>query len=177
MKKSAQLHEELAGFKPSGPLKHFWGWDNRWVGTDDPFSLFLASGIPFEVVEDISSDGWIFLSDEDARAVAEGRLKAKEKNLVIRNRAKVSGSHFIPMDEKIADLMAFKQQIIPSLKETPYVDGEIPVVFAWYPAANKALVWNVEETKQTFQIKRAGQLIRTVTVDGLDVELISDLNN
>ena len=177
MQKSAQLHEELAGHKLSGPFKHFWGWDNRWVGTDDPFSLFLASGIPFEVVEDISRDGWIFLSDEDARAVAEGRLKAKENNLVIRNRAKVSGDHFIPMEEEMGDLMEFKQQIIPKLKETPYVDGEIPAVFAWYPTANKALIWNVQETKQTFQIKRAGQLIRTVTIDGLDVELISDLNN
>ncbi len=129
------------------------------------------------MVEDISRDGWIFLSDEDARAVSEGRLKAKEKNLVIRNRAKVSGSQFIPMDEKMGDLMEFKQQIIPELKETPYVDGVIPAVFAWYPTANKALLWNVQETKQTFQIKRAGQLIRTITLDGLDVELISDLNN
>jgi len=173
MQKSAQIHEELAGHKPSGPLKHFWGWDNRLVGTDDPFSLFLALGIPFEVVEDITRDGWIFLSDEDARAVAAGRLKAKEKNLVIRNRAQVSGTHFIPLDEKMSDLMEFKQQIIPELKETPYVDGVSPAVFAWYPTANKALVWNVEESKQTFQIKRDGQLIRTVTVDGLDIELIS----
>jgi hypothetical protein len=177
MQKSAKLHEAIAGHKPAGPFKHFWGWDSRIVGRDKPFSLFLASGIPFEVTEELSADGWTFLSDEDALAVEEGRLKAAEKNLVVRNRAKVSGDHFIPIEEEISDVMRFKKQVIPALKETPYVDGEIPAVFAWYPTANKALIWNVQETKQAFQIKREGQLLQTVTVGGLDVELISDLNN
>jgi hypothetical protein len=175
MQKSTQLHEAIAGHKLSGPFKHFWGWDNRLVGTDNPFSLFLASGIPFEVTEDITPEGWIFLSDEDARAVAEGRLNAKEKNLVIRKEAKVSGSHFIPMDESMSDLMKFKNKIIPKLNDTPYVGGEIPAVFAWYPTARKALLWNVTEKMQSYQIKRADLVLQTVSVDGLDVKLISDI--
>ncbi|MBC8179908.1 hypothetical protein H8E88_02180 [candidate division KSB1 bacterium] len=59
MKKNAQLHEEIAGLTSKGPFKHFWGWDSRLVGTDKPFSLFLASGIPFEVIDDVTKDGWI----------------------------------------------------------------------------------------------------------------------
>jgi len=49
MKKSAELHKTIAGHRPSGPFKHYWGWDSRLVGKDKPFSLFLSSGIPFEV--------------------------------------------------------------------------------------------------------------------------------
>ena len=175
MQKSARIHEELAGHKPAGPFKHFWGWDNRLVGTDKPFSLFLASGIPFETAETLTADGWIFLSNEDARAVAENRLKAKEKNLVIRNNANISGDQFIPMDENMSDLLKFKKQIIPGLKDIPYVDGDIPAVFAWYPTTRKALIWNVEEKTYTFNIKRNDKTLRTVSVGGLDVMLISDL--
>ena len=175
MKKSAQVHEEIAGHKPAGPFKHFWGWDSRLVGRDKPFSLFMASGIPFEVTEDITPDGWIFLSDEDARAVAEGRLNAMDKNLVIRNNVNISGDYFIPMDENMGDLFKFKKQIIPGLKEIPYVEGDIPAVFAWYPTARKALIWNVEEKRHTYKIVRSNKTLRTVSVDGLDVMLISDL--
>ncbi|MEN8193971.1 MAG: hypothetical protein ABFS12_14200, partial [Bacteroidota bacterium] len=104
MKKSAQLHEEIAGLKPKGPFKHFWGWDSRLVGTDKPFSLFLASGIPFEVVDDVTKDGWIFLSNEDAKSVVDNRLSAKNNNLVVRKEAKVMGNNFIEMDETLNDI-------------------------------------------------------------------------
>ncbi|MCX6912542.1 MAG: hypothetical protein NT167_05740, partial [Verrucomicrobia bacterium] len=40
------------------------------VGDDQPFSLWLAVGVPFEVVERPSSDGWTFLSNLDARELA-----------------------------------------------------------------------------------------------------------
>ncbi|MBC8185875.1 hypothetical protein H8E88_32710 [candidate division KSB1 bacterium] len=49
------------------------------------------------------------------------------------------------------------------------------MIFAWYPSARKALLWNVEEKKQTFKIVRDNQMLRTVTVDGLDVALVQDL--
>ncbi|NIA30624.1 MAG: hypothetical protein GWP06_12025 [Actinobacteria bacterium] len=147
MRKSARLHEKLAGHKPSGPFKHFWGWDSRLVGRDQPFSLFLASGIPFEVVEDIPADGWVFLSDKDARGVAEGRIAAKSQNLPVRRKASVSGKYFLPMEENLKDVFALKNRIIPELKDTPYVRGENPAVFAWYPTARAALLWNVDEEK------------------------------
>lgn len=175
MKKSAQLHEEIAGLTSKGPFKHFWGWDSRLVGTDKPFSLFLASGIPFEVIDDVTKDGWIFLSNEDAKSVVEGRVVAKAKNLVVRKEAEVVGNNFIEMDENLKDIFAFKKRIIPTLKGIPYVDGDLPVIFAWYPSAQKVLLWNVEEKKQTFKIVRDNQILRTVTVDGLDVALVQDL--
>jgi len=175
MKKSAQLHEEIAGLKPKGPFKHFWGWDSRLVGKDQPFSLFLASGIPFEVVDEVTKDGWIFLSNEDAKSVVEGRVKAKSKNLVVRKKAEVIGDSFIEMEETMDDIFAFKKRIIPTLKNIPYVDGDTPVIFAWYPTIGKALVWNINEEKQNFNIILNGKIIRSVTIEGLDVELISGL--
>jgi len=175
MKKSAQLHEEIAGLKPEGPFKHFWGWDSRLVGTDKPFSLFLASGIPFEVVEDVTEDGWIFLSNEDAKSVVEGRITAKSENLVIRKEAEIAGDNFIQMDETLDDIFALKKLIIPTIKGIPYVDGDTPVIFSWYPTAGKALLWNVNEQKQNYDVKLNGKIIRSLTIAGLDVELITIL--
>ncbi len=174
MKKSAAFHEEIAGHKPKGPFKHFWGWDNRLIGTDKPFSLFLASGIPFEVVDDATKDGWIFLSNEDAKSVVEGRVSAKNKNLVVRKEAKTTGNDFIPMDETLKDIFDFKKRVIPTLKNIPYVEGDSPVIFSWYPTAGKALLWNVNEQKQKYNVKRDGKIICSVTLEGLDVALISD---
>ncbi|MCK5370143.1 MAG: hypothetical protein KAQ62_16395, partial [Cyclobacteriaceae bacterium] len=175
MKKSAQLHEEIAGLKPKGPFKHFWGWDSRLVGKDQPFSLFLASGIPFEVVDEVTADGWIFLSNEDAKSVVEGRTTAKGNNLVVRKEAEIVGYNFIQLDETLDNIFSFKKRIIPTLKNTPYVDGDSPVIFAWYPTAGKALLWNVNEQKQDFKVKRNGKTLHTVSVEGLDVRLISGL--
>lgn len=175
MSKNALVHEKIVGLRPQGPFKHFWGWDSRLVGKDRPFSLFLASGIPFEVVEDIPADGWVFLSNEDARAVAEKRLSPKSKNLVVRPEADVRGESFIPLNEKMQDILDFKNKIIPSLKGVPYVFGEQPAIFSWYPTARAALLWNVEEKRQTFVIKKDDHIVRTVTVGSLDFAYIEDI--
>lgn len=173
MKNSVQIHEEIAGLKPSGPFKHFWGWDSRLVGKDKPFSLFLASGIPFEVVDELTQDGWIFLSNEDAISVVEGRVAAKSNNLVVRKEAEIHGTNFIELDETLEDIFAFKKRIIPALKNIPYVEGDIPAIFSWYPTAGKALLWNVNEEKKDYNIVCNGRVICSVSIDGLDVMLIS----
>ncbi len=173
MKKSARLHEEIAGLKPRGPFKHFWGWDSRLVGKDRPFSMFLASGIPFEVIDELTTDGWVFLSNEDARAVVEGREVAKSNNLLVRKNAGINGANFIELDETLEDIFAFKKSITPSLKNIPFVEGEVPVVFSWYPTVQKALLWNVNEEKKSYNIVRNGEIIQSVTIEGLDVALVS----
>jgi hypothetical protein len=175
MRKSAAFHEAIAGHKPAGPFKHFWGWDNRLVGTDKPFSLFLASGIPFEVTDDLTADGWLFLSDEDARALEEGRLKAKANNIIVRHPARVAGDPFRPMEEDMASLMRFKQEVVPGLKDIPYIDGEVPAVFAWYPSAGKAIIWNVQENANDYRIMKNGKMLRSVSVAALETLLIPDI--
>jgi hypothetical protein len=175
MRKNAEIHEQLAGHTPAGPFKHFWGWDNRLVGRDKPFSLFLASGIPFEVSENLTPEGWYFLSDEDARAVSENRLKPAGQNLVVRKNANISGDHFIPVDEDMLDLFKFKKRIIPGLKDIPYVEGDISAIFAWYQTAGTGLIWNVTEEKQSYIFKQNDKILQTVSLDGLDVSLIHEL--
>ena len=177
MKKSALLHEKIAGLKPKGPFKHFWGWDSRLVGEDKPFSLFLASGIPFEVIDEPTEDGWIFLSNEDAKSVVEGRVIAKSNNLLVRKEAELINDNFVQIDENLEDIFSFKKSIIPSLKNIPYVDGAIPVIFAWYPTAKKALVWNVNENRQSFNIKLNNNIIKSIELEGLDVALVSIKQN
>ncbi len=175
MKKSAFFHKEIAGHKPAGPFRHFWGWDSRLVGTDKPFSIFLASGIPFEVTDRLTEDGWIFLSDEDAKAVAGKRLAAKGNNLMVRKDAGVQSEHFVLLEENMDKIFAFKKQIIPSLVEIPYVVEDIPAVFAWYPAARRAILWNVNEQRHDFTIKINDRIHSRHSVGPLDVTLVSDI--
>ena len=44
MREQARLHAGIAGHRPRGPFKHFWGEAQRLVGHDHPFSLWLAAG-------------------------------------------------------------------------------------------------------------------------------------
>ncbi len=91
---------------------------------------------------------------------------------MVRKSAGLQHDRFTLLDETPEDIFAFKKRIIPTLKNIPYVDGNTPVVFAWYPKAQKALLWNVNEENQTFTVKMNGRTIRKISVRGLDVELI-----
>jgi len=175
MKKSGRLHEKIAGHKPRGPFKHFWGWDSRLVGKDNPFSLFLAMGIPFEVVEELPADGYIFLSNEDARAVLEGRLKSIGQNLIARPENKPKSGEFKYVGENLEELYTFKNSILPTLKGLPYVKENIPVILSWYPTARAALVWNLSQKNQEITIRCDDRVLTKVSLDALDVELIENI--
>jgi len=176
MKKSAAFHEIIAGHKPRGPFKHFWGWDSRLVGKDKPFSLFLALGIPFEIVEELPADGWVFLSDEDAGAVSQGRLRPVADNLIIHPEAGTAAQPFIKVGENLDDLYKFKSSIVPGLKETPFVEEDTPVVFSWYPTAHAVLIWNLTDKIQEYTIKCEERILKRISVAPLDVELITNLH-
>ncbi len=140
IKKHARLHEVVAGHSPRGPLKHFWGEASRYVSDDNPYSLFLSLGIPFEVTGEPAGDGYTFLSDADASMV-DGFAAAGTK-WVGRPQAGLSAKvRAVP--EALPDLFAWKKELLPSLNKTPYVEGEQPVVCAWYPTAQAVLLWNL----------------------------------
>jgi len=172
MKKAAEMHQKIAGQKPTGPFKHFWGESSRMVGNDKPFSLFLASGIPFEVTEKPASDGWTFLSDFDAEDVESGQLKSNGTGFIHGSNPdkKFIGVRFVA--ENLAEIFAFKHEIIPQLKGIPFVEEDKPVVCAWYPESKTVLLWNLSENTETFTLRKDNEK-RTVQVDGLDAELIS----
>lgn len=175
MRHSAHLHERIAGHSPHGPFKHYWGLDARRVGNDWPFSLFLASGIPFQVVDELPIDGWAFLCDADARAVAEGRLKPRGRNLIVRPESGARGPDLMPVYENLPSMMQLKESILPALRGVPYVAGADPVVFAWYPGARAGLVWNLEEQPRSYSVVRDGKELAQVSVPALGVEIIGDL--
>jgi hypothetical protein len=175
MRHSARLHQRVAGHRPAGPFKHYWGMDSRRVGNDCPFSLFLASGVPFEVVSELPTDGWAFLSDADARAVAEGRLKPRGRNLIVRPQSGARGPGLVPTEEDLSAMMRLKESIVPALHGVPYVAGTEPVVFAWYPGARAGLLWNLEGQPRSYSVMRDGRELAQVSVPALGVELIGDL--
>lgn len=169
MKREAEAHAVLAGHAPRGPFKHFWGEHSRMVGDDKPFSLFLATGVPFEVTDSPSEDGWTFLSDDDARA----GLKSPGTTFVARPGASVQdGVRALP--EALPDLFALKHEIVPTLKGVPYVEEDKPVVCAWYPSAKRAYLWNLAETRETFTLVMDGKR-RSVEVAGLESALLDVL--
>ena len=171
MKKAAAMHEKIAGQKPMGPFKHFWGERSRMVGDDKPYSLFLASGIPFEVTDTAVSDGWTFLSDFDVQDVILGKIKSKGTTFINgTNDKKHSGVRFVP--ENLKEIFAFKHEIIPLLTGTPYIQEDKPVVCAWFPEIKKVLLWNLSETKENFTMKLDNKTY-SIEVFGLDSELVS----
>ena len=172
MNKAAAMHEKTAGKKLRGPFKHYWGERSRLVGDDRPYSLFLASGIPFEVTDTPASEGWTFLSDFDVQDVTSGKLMSKGTRFIYGSNEdkKLSGLRFVP--ENINEFFAFKHEIIPFLNGIPYVIEDKPVVCAWYPEIKSVLLWNLSETKESFTVK-LGDKTNSIEIKGLDSELIA----
>jgi hypothetical protein len=128
----------------------------------------LASGIPFEVTEIPSSDGWTFLSDFDIQDVSSGALKSKETTFIYGSNEdkKLSGVRFVA--ENLKEIFTFKQEIIPFLNGVPYVVEDKPVVCAWYPKIRMVLLWNLSEKRESFTVK-FDDTIHTIEIDGLDL--------
>jgi hypothetical protein len=171
MTRHAELHRRVAGHAPRGPLKHFWGEASRCVGDDNPYSLFLALGVPFEVTDAPAADGFTFLSDADARTV--GGPPPSGTAFVARPQPGLAGN-LRDMPESLPDLFAWKRQMLPQLGKVPYVEGERPVVCAWYPTARVVLLWNLSERREEFVV-RCGDARRPVGVDGLGLSLVEGL--
>jgi hypothetical protein len=174
MKKHAAIHAVIAGQVPQGPYKHYWGERERYVGDDNPFSLFLASGVPFEVTGKPARDGWTFLANYDARAVSENQLKSNGTTFVVRQS--ISGhSGLQVVEENLSALFAFKKQLLPHFNEIPYVAEEKPVVCTWYPKIHSVLLWNLAEQNEEFTVVYRNSR-RSVQIAALDVELMTDLH-
>lgn len=167
MKYQATLHERIAGHRPAGPIKLFWGEHSRMVGDDNPFSLPLALGIPFEVTERPASQGWTFLSDADAAAVGYGRLRST--GTVLLARQPVAGAR--QLAEEPSALGAWKREILPMLGDVPHLVDDGDAVLAWYPTAGCVLVWNLEERPRERALRVAGQT-RTVRLGPLDMVMV-----
>jgi len=144
MRQQARLHAEIAGHRPRGPFKHFWGEAQRLVGEDNPFSLWLANGVPFEVVENPSPEGWNFLSDRDARELAGISTEVRPK-FVCRDSAGERPPGAEALGESLPALFAFKNRIKSELQDVPHIEEAEPAVCAWYPTARKVMVWNLSE--------------------------------
>jgi hypothetical protein len=174
MRRQAGFHSRLAGHSPRGPFKHYWGEASRYTGDDRPFSLFLATGVPFEVTDRPARDGWTFLSDADAGAAAGGRLESRGTRFVCRPNAGAASAALEACPEELEGLFALKHRVVPKLGRVPYVETDQPAVLAWYPSARAALVWNLRPERTTFLV-RCGRQTREVTLEPLGSELLGDV--
>lgn len=171
MAKQARVHARLAGHTPRGPFKHYWGEAQRYVGDDQPYSLFLAAGMPFETVEALPDDGWTFLADFDARDLDAQALKPGRGGIVTRRTLAAMPEASRAIEEDLPGLFALKRELVGAGYAGPWVEDDKPVVCAWYPTAGAVLLWNLSDGREQFRL-RAGDLALNVEVDGLDVELV-----
>lgn len=172
MQHHAKIHGVIAGHALRGPLKHLWGEASRYVGDDNPNSLCLALGIPFEVTSETARDGFTFLSDADAATAHD--LPANGTTLIGRPQAGLP-ERVRAVPESWNELLAWKRELLPQLTTIPYVDGDSPVVCAWYPTARAVVVWNLSDQRQELTL-RYGPSQRSVSVPGLDVALLQDID-
>jgi hypothetical protein len=165
----------LAGHRPRGPFKHYWGEASRYTGDDRPFSLFLAAGVPFEVTDRPARDGWTFLSDADAAAAAEGKLVSRGTRFASRSTAPAGAGALEPCEESLPARFTLKRRIRPALAKVPFVENDEPAVLAWYPSAHAALLWNVRSEPATFLL-HCGTQRREIRLSGLESAMLSDLH-
>jgi len=102
------------------------------TGDDKPYSLFLASGIPFEVTDTPASDGWTFLSDFDAIDVLSGQAEIKRNQFLYGSNARIKPEWVEICSRKSKGDLLHLNMNYPKLIGTPYVEEDKPVVCAWY---------------------------------------------
>jgi hypothetical protein len=170
MREQARRHAQIAGHKPRGPFKHFWGEASRLVGDDKPFSLWLAIGVPFEVVQQPAKEGWTFVSDFDALGLAPqvGKLRGK---IVCRPAVNLRSPQVERVGESLAELFQFKQLVAARLQNVPCVVEDEPVVCAWYPSAHRVLLWNLSEQTKNLTVSYRGQR-RPLSLEALEAKIL-----
>lgn len=172
MARHARIHEKIKGLKPTGPLKHYWGEAGRYVSDDNAYSLFLASGVPFEVCGKPPTEGWCFLGDHDAAHLLP-TLKPGRTQYVVRGKAPGRPDvHTVP--EALEDLWRLKERLAPALAGVPFVRESVPVVCAWYRPARAVLLWNLTPEPQKVSLV-TGRFSRPVALPALGVELIEEV--
>lgn len=174
MRKHARIHRQIAGQTMRGPFKLYWGEHSRLVGDDNPNSLFLAVGVPFEVTAEPAGDGWTFLADFDARNAATGKLRSNGTTFVVRPESTARPEGAAAVRDSLPELFDLKRRLLPRLGDVPFVEEDKAVVCAWYPAVRAVLLWNLAEQQETVTLKFR-ETRRPVTVGSLDVELVNDV--
>lgn len=152
MQEQARIHKLVAGIPAKGILKGFFGEYSRYVGKDQPYSLFFATGIPFDMSTTTSlEEDIVFMGDEDAQAFAEGLVPGLKSTQVV-HRLKDVQHKGRWVEEKLEALFLWKKENLHLLKDVPYVVEDVPVVCRWYPTASLVLLWNLASAAKTITL-------------------------
>ncbi len=171
IKAQARIHHQIAGHRPRGPFKHYWGEAQRRVGNDQPFSLWLAIGVPFEVTDEVRGEGCTFLSDSDAEVV-RAKGSADVTRLMCRDSASPFPKGCRTVREGLTELFAWKRELRDQLRKVPHILEDEPAVCAWYPEARRVLVWNLSVERKTLTLAHDKNR-RELSVEPLALESLS----
>ncbi|MBI4518593.1 MAG: hypothetical protein HY699_22570, partial [Deltaproteobacteria bacterium] len=116
--------------------------------------------------------GWTFLSDADARAASAGKLASAGTQFIHRPGVEIPGGRAIA--ETLENLFRLKHELLPQLKNIPYVQEDTPIVCAWYPEARSVLLWDLSGREQAVTVRR-GDTSYNVSVAPLDAGLVEGI--
>ena len=135
------------------------------------YSLFLATGVPFEVCDELPKDGWTFLGDYSAQEMERGELHSPGTQCVARVRSETGRFQQVP--ETFEEFFKFRRTILPKLQEggIPYVEEETPVVLGWYPDADACYLFNAEKQDKDVTLRWGAQKL-AITLKSLDSALV-----
>lgn len=171
IKRHTDAHAILAGHEPRGPFKHLWTDDDRRISDDNPYSLFLASGVPFSVCDAPAKDGYTFLSDYASHALASGRMAASGSQLIVRPGNGVKENQVRGVAESMEEMFALKHEIMNKMPDVPVVVEDKPVICAWFPTAHAVFLWNLSDQRADLTL-RCGTDHHATRVESLDFALI-----
>lgn len=171
MKREAEYHSHILGAKAKGPFKHFWGLADRYMAGYNAYSLFLGLGVPFEVCDELSDEGWTFLGDASAKEMERGELESNGTCCVARINS--NSGRFTQVPETFEELFKFRKTLLPELQKSgvPYVEEETPVVMSWYPDRGIVYLWNIEPEKKVVTVRQGDKTVN-VTLKALDSAMI-----
>lgn len=170
MRQQAALHAKVAGHRPVGPLKHYWGEAARYVGDDRPFSLFLALGLPFEVVDSLPREGHVFLCDQDAQHLSKDA--ATSATLYCRPGLPGVPRAVRKLDESLDALWAWKRELLRDAPAFPHILEERPAVCAWYPTLPGVILWNLDAAPVSLTLRHGARNI-PVQLPALGTEFVA----
>lgn len=166
MQEQLRIHKLVAGAAAKAVVKGFFGEHSRYIGKDEPYSLFFAIGIPCDMSNtDRLEEDIVFMGDEDAQAFTEGLVPGLKSTQVAHRLSdrKYKGNY---IEENLDALFRWKKTQLHLLKQVPYVVEDEPIVCRWYPAVNLVLLWNLAEVKKTITLTYLEKKY-TVTIDSL----------
>jgi hypothetical protein len=154
-----QIAARLPAERPTGVLKQWFGPGVRSVAGGWPLVECLALGLPVTAVRNVTPGGAYLIQAEDIPFLPEAVLSDADTTIVTTGTARPAEARcrWIDAGRDSSSRWEARDAILHDQKDAPHVTGTVPVAVRWYRGAGTLLLWNVNETEQTFNLVFGGR--------------------